>query len=99
MAAILSVSAEANSSLPMYFDSWNINNTSTAKQTETKELGTYASEVLKGSGNMAGYVLGHGSIITDSEWVSIGVKKAKRGTDYNIDYSNGSVYFLTTNKP
>ena len=58
-----------------------------------KETGTSASEVLPGNGSRAGYVLSHGNIITDSEYVYIGAKHATRGKDYSIDYSSGTLFF------
>jgi hypothetical protein len=55
--------------------------------------GTSASEVLPGNGTRAGYVLGHGSVIPGSEWVSVGARHARRNVDYTIDYSSGSIFF------
>jgi hypothetical protein len=52
-----------------------------------------ASEVLKGNGTRAGYVLGHGSVIAGSETVYVGVRRAKKNTDYTIDYTSGSLFF------
>ncbi len=54
--------------------------------------GTPASEVLKGNGTSAGYVLGHGNVVENSEFVYIGVRRAKRGVDYTLDYDSGSLY-------
>ena len=58
-----------------------------------KEIGVAASEVLPGNGSRAGYVLGHGNVVTDSEWVYVGPKRAKRNVDYSIDYSSGTLFF------
>lgn len=58
-----------------------------------KEVGIAASEALPGNGSRAGYVLGHGNIIPDSEWVYIGVKRGKKNVDYAIDYASGTLFF------
>jgi len=58
-----------------------------------KESGVSASEVLRGNGTRAGYLLGHGNIITGSEWVFIGARRARANTDYTIDYSSGNLFF------
>ncbi|MCX8053225.1 MAG: hypothetical protein N3B12_05405 [Armatimonadetes bacterium] len=58
-----------------------------------KEIGVPASEVLKGNGSRAGYILGHGNIIPGSEWVFIGVRRARPNVDYTIDYVSGSLFF------
>ena len=59
----------------------------------SSELGEAASEVLPGNGRRAGYVLGHGNIVPGSEWVYIGVKRAKPNVDYTIDYESGNLFF------
>lgn len=58
-----------------------------------KESGIAASEALPGNGSRAGYVLGHGNIIPDSEWVYIGVKRGRKNVDYSIDYASGTLFF------
>lgn len=71
-----------------------VDGTSVSKTTEPpKEIGVPASEVLSGNGSRAGYVLGHGNIIPGSEWVWVGVKRARANVDYTIDYSSGSLFF------
>lgn len=66
---------------------------STKPATAPSETGEAASEVIRGNGGRAGYVLGHGDIIPGSEWVYIGLKRAKANTDYTIDYASGSLFF------
>lgn len=57
------------------------------------EPGRVASEIIRGNGSRAGYILGHGNIIPGSEWVCVGVRRAVRNVDYTIDYSSGNLYF------
>lgn len=52
-----------------------------------------ASEVLRGNGTRAGYILAHGGLVPSSEWVYIGVKRGRRNEDYTIDYSSGNLFF------
>ncbi|MFQ3549141.1 MAG: hypothetical protein SNJ70_05270 [Armatimonadota bacterium] len=66
---------------------------SVAPDEVVKEVGIYASEVIPGNGTRAGYMLGNGGIIPDSETVYIGAKRAKKNVDYTIDYDSGSLYF------
>lgn len=63
------------------------------KKEAPTELGVLASELLPGNGTRAGYVLGHGSIIPESEWVYVGARRAQRNKDYTIDYASGSLFF------
>ena len=58
-----------------------------------KEIGLPASEVLRGNGGRAGYILGHGNVIPGSEWVYVGVRRARPNVDYTIDYASGSLFF------
>lgn len=58
------------------------------------ETGLPASEVLRGNGGRAGYVLGHGNVIPGSEWVYVGLKRATVNKDYTIDYDSGSLFFI-----
>ena len=55
--------------------------------------GTTASEVLPGNGTRAGYMLGHGNVVSGSEWVDIGSKHGARNRDYTIDYASGALFF------
>ena len=55
--------------------------------------GTTASEVLPGNGTRAGYMLGHGNVISGSEWVDIGPRHGTRNRDYTIDYASGTLFF------
>ena len=67
----------------------------TGKTSEkSKEIGAAASEVLRGNGSRAGYVLGHGNVIPGSEWIFVGLKRARPNADYSIDYASGSIYFV-----
>ncbi|MGQ9764771.1 MAG: hypothetical protein ACUVRI_07790 [Armatimonadota bacterium] len=61
--------------------------------TTANEPGQVASEIIRGNGSRAGYILGHGNIIPGSEWVCVGVRRTVRNVDYTIDYSSGSLYF------
>jgi len=58
-----------------------------------KETGTNASEILPGNGTRAGYMLSHGGVIPDSEWVDIGTHHGVRNRDYVIDYASGALFF------
>ncbi len=64
-----------------------------------REIGSPASEVLRGNGGRAGYILGHGNIIPGSEWVFVGVKRAKPNADYTIDYTSGCLFFAEPVRP
>lgn len=66
---------------------------SATKKTQTSEEGIMTTELLPGNGTRAGYMLGHGNLITESEWVSIGAKRAARNRDYTIDYESGMLFF------
>lgn len=66
---------------------------SISKTSETSKDGAAASEILRGNGTRAGYILGHGNVIPGSEWIYVGVKHARVNVDYTIDYSSGSIYF------
>lgn len=57
------------------------------------DIGVSASEVLRGNGTRAGYVLGHGSVMSGSETVYVGVRRARKNIDYTIDYTSGSLFF------
>ncbi|MDH7602342.1 MAG: hypothetical protein QHI38_09365 [Armatimonadota bacterium] len=66
----------------------------TAKtQTSAKEPGRPATDVIRGNGTRAGYILAHGNVVPGSEWVYVGVKRAVRNVDYTIDYASGSLFF------
>lgn len=71
--------------------------TLTAQDTDqaqkTQGIGLSASEVIRGNGTRAGYVLGHGNVVSGSETVYVGVRRVKRQTDYTIDYSSGNLFF------
>ena len=69
-----------------------INNNSNKKSSSE---GIDASEILSGNGTRAGYVLGHTNVIENSESIFVGVKHAKKNLDYSIDYSSGSIYFVS----
>lgn len=51
------------------------------------------TEVLPGNGSRAGYVLGHSSVVPESEWVYVGARRAIRNKDYTIDYASGTLFF------
>ncbi|MHB9038026.1 MAG: hypothetical protein ACYC64_15315 [Armatimonadota bacterium] len=68
-------------------------NTSKTNPT-TDETGLPASEIICGHGSMAGYNLGHGNVIPGSEWVYVGIKRARKNVDYTIDYASGSLYLM-----
>lgn len=51
------------------------------------------TELLPGNGSRAGYVLGHGSVVPESEWVYVGARRAMRNKDYTIDYASGTLFF------
>ena len=61
--------------------------------TAAEDIGTCASEILPGNGTRAGYMLGHGGVISGSEWVDIGTHHGTRNTDYVIDYASGTLFF------
>ncbi|MCE5197617.1 MAG: hypothetical protein ABFD54_10950 [Armatimonadota bacterium] len=53
-----------------------------------------ASEVLCGHGSAAGYSLEHGGVIPGSEWVYVGIKRARKNVDYTINYESGTIYLV-----
>jgi hypothetical protein len=63
------------------------------------EPGKPASEVIRGNGSRAGYVLGHGNVIPGSDWVYVGLKRAVRNVDYTIDYASGALFFSEPVRP
>lgn len=74
----------------------SLNTTVESKQAITPAVtdpGVNTSEVLPGNGTRAGYMLGHGNVITGSEWVDIGTKHGARNRDYTIDYASGTLFF------
>jgi len=52
-----------------------------------------ASDVLKGTGSGAGYVLAHGNVTPGSEWITVGSRTMRRNQDYTIDYAAGTLFF------
>ncbi|MCE5314523.1 MAG: hypothetical protein ABFD49_08590 [Armatimonadota bacterium] len=62
--------------------------------TASEEVGLAASEALCGQSSIAGYRLEHGNVISGSEWVYIGAKRATKNTDYTIDYTSGTLYLM-----
>lgn len=93
--AAMPIFARADARLDAALATVKIADTTTlSKPTQTpSDLGEAASEVLPGNGRRAGYVLGHGNIVPGSEWVYIGVKRARPNVDYTIDYESGSLFF------
>lgn len=67
-----------------------------SSSTGLKDVGILASEVIKGNGSRAGYMLGHRGIVDKSEVVSVGPVTKQRNRDYYIDYNTGS---LVLNEP
>ena len=92
---LISAAVYADVDFSSAFTPFNIAEEVTPAQSKepAKEIGDPASEVLPGNGSRAGYVLGHGNIVPDSEWVYIGPRRAKRNMDYSIDYSSGTLFF------
>jgi len=64
-----------------------------AKGTPTEKT-VPCTEVLRGNGTRAGYVLTHGGLVPDTLRVSVGARTLKRNVDYFVDPANGSLYFL-----
>lgn len=70
-------------------------NAATAEQPQqsASQASRPAFETLRGNGAMAGYVLGHGSIVPNSESVTVAGSLKRRGRDYLIDCANGTIVF------
>lgn len=51
------------------------------------------SEVLRGNGTRAGYVLSNGGIIPNTVSVTVGAKSLRANRDYYLDAANGSLFF------
>lgn len=69
---------------------------------QTAEVGTPASEMLSGNGTTQGYKLARTPIVQGSEWVYIGLRRASRSMDYELDYGSGTIVFtepVTKNQP
>lgn len=58
-----------------------------------KERGVAASDIIKGNGTKAGYMLGHGGIVDVSETVTVGGSMMRHNKDYYLDYSSGNIVF------
>lgn len=67
--------------------------TATASTTKIEES-LSASEVLCGHNSAAGYSLEHAGVIPGSEWVYVGVKRARKNVDYTINYDSGTIYLI-----
>lgn len=68
----------------------------------TAEVGNPTSEMLSGNGTPQGYKLAQTVIVKGSEWVYIGLRRASRGMDYEIDYDSGALVFaepISNNSP
>lgn len=66
------------------------------KKTDDKpsaEIGTRHSDMLVGTGKYTAYLLSKGNLISKSDFVSVGIKRMKRDTDYTINYNTGSLQF------
>jgi|GEM_PF-7019141 len=65
------------------------------KDTEqpSKDIGTRKSDILVGTGRYSMYLLSKANIISKTDFVSIGIKRMVRGTDYSINYNTGSLQF------
>ncbi|MHB1458463.1 MAG: hypothetical protein ACYC0V_16265 [Armatimonadota bacterium] len=64
-----------------------------SSSTGLKERGVTASDIIKGNGTKAGYMLGHGGIVDVSETVSVGGSMKRRSKDYFLDYNTGTILF------
>ena len=64
-----------------------------SSSTGLKERGVTASEIIKGNGTKAGYMLGHGGIVDVSETVTVGGNMKRRSKDYFLDYNTGTILF------
>ncbi|HZP80171.1 MAG TPA: hypothetical protein VFB21_00915 [Chthonomonadaceae bacterium] len=53
--------------------------------------GTSFSEVLRGNGTRAGYVLSHGGVLPDTVSIRLGARRLRAGTDYWLDPNNGTL--------
>jgi hypothetical protein len=51
------------------------------------------SEILRGNGTRAGYILSHGGIIPSSVSVSVGARLLRPNVDYYLDAANGTLFF------
>jgi hypothetical protein len=51
------------------------------------------SEVLRGNGTRAGYVLSNGGIIPNTVSITVGAKSLRANRDYYLDAANGSLFF------
>lgn len=58
-----------------------------------KEATVSFSEVLRGNGTRAGYVLTHGGVVPRTLRVSVGARVLKYNTDYYADCASGALYF------
>jgi hypothetical protein len=58
-----------------------------------KSQGKVNSEIFTGKGNQQEYRLYYYPIVSGSETVLLDSKKLERGTDYEIDYEDGTIYF------
>ncbi|HSV73363.1 MAG TPA: hypothetical protein VLH79_06350 [Chthonomonadales bacterium] len=63
-----------------------------AKGTPTQRA-VSRTEVLRGNGTRAGYVLTHGGLVPDTLRVSVGARTLRRNVDYYVDPVNGSLFF------
>jgi len=63
------------------------------KDGTAKEATVSFSEVVRGNGTRAGYILTHGGIVPKSLRVSVGARVLKYNTDYYVDCASGSLYF------
>jgi hypothetical protein len=55
--------------------------------------GTPFSEILRGNGTRAGYVLSHGGVIPGTVTVTAGARSLRPNVDYYLDFANGSLFF------
>ncbi len=70
-----------------------VDSSAVQKTQAASDDGVMTTELLPGNGTRAGYMLGRGNVIPESEWVSIGAKRAARNRDYTIDYESGTLFF------
>jgi len=63
------------------------------KEGRPNQPGKTFSEVLRGNGTRAGYLLSHGGIIPESVRVTVGARSLRPSVDYYMDYASGTLFF------
>lgn len=64
-----------------------------------KEIGVATTDLIRGNGSKAGYMLGHGAIVDVSETVTVGGVTKRRNVDYYLDYASGTIVFAEPVRP